>query len=195
MNSTLFRDMVTLMVMAFMAMVVMMLPHLNPLAVDQQKEPPGNLAARMCWTKGNVDVDMWLDGPGEPRAVGYSNDNGLLWNLTWDDLGTVADLTDVNCEHAFTRGIIAGEYTINAHCYRCAVLPIHVTLEVGVKLPNEQGKAKYKPLITTVLDLMSYGQERTVIRFAMNSDGSLVEDSVHSVYKSIRIPNADGDGM
>lgn len=192
MSSTVFRDVVLLAVLGFVFMVVAMLPYLNPEATKDETEPPGNVVVTVTWPPGNTDVDTWVTGPGEPLAVGYSNHNGLLWNLLRDDLGTQPDLTGLNFENAYTRGVPAGEYVVNVHCYRCPVLPVRVAVEVALKT-DLAGKGGMRVLATTSLDIVSAGQELTALAFRLREGGELVEGSMDSVYRPLRAASQGGD--
>ena len=63
------------------------------------------------------DVDLWVQAPGDV-PVGYSNKGGAVFNLLRDDLGQQLDLSGLNYETAYSRGIVPGEYTVNLHLYR-----------------------------------------------------------------------------
>lgn len=192
-NQVLFRDTLLNMLLMLVVIVALILPHLNPPSSKADAEPPGNLIVHIVWPKGNTDVDLWVDGPGELTPVGYSNKGGLLWNLLRDDLGSQPDATDMNYENAYTRGIVPGEYTINVHCYRCPVVPIDVAMEVSVNT-GEPGKSSLKPLVNTVTKLVTEGQERTAIRFTLRDDGTIEPGSMHSVAKKLRSATKSGDG-
>lgn len=185
MNNTVFRDFVLLMVMGFVAMVVWMLPHINPPATDMDTEPPGNVVAHILWPEGNTDVDLWVTGPGEVRPVGYSNKGGLLWNLLRDDLGTSPDATPLNYENAYTRGITPGEYIINVHCYRCPVPPVPVDVEISLKT-DDGAKSDMKILATTKAILEMTGEELTALRFKLTKDGELVKGSLNHLFQPLR---------
>lgn len=185
MNSTIFRDVLLLLLLGFMAMVVWMLPHINPPAKDAEAEPPGNVIAHITWPEGNNDVDMWVTGPEEMQPVGYSNKGGLLWNLLRDDLGNSPDATSLNYENAFTRGIVAGEYIVNVHCYRCPITPVPVQVEVSVKTENGN-KSSMKILATTSVTLGIEGEEQTALRFRLTPEGELVPGSLNHVFRPLR---------
>ncbi len=185
MNNTIFRDFTMLMVLGFVAMVVWMLPHINPPANEANAEPPGNVIAHITWPPGNTDVDLWVTGPGEALPVGYSNKGGLLWNLLRDDLGTQPDLTNVNYENAYTRGITPGEYIINVHCYRCPVVPVPVVLEVSIKSQTNT-KSKLEIIARTKTELRVNGEELTLLRFRLTKEGKLVKGSLGHFYEPLR---------
>lgn len=188
MNATLYRDILFNLLFAFFVLVVLMLPWLNPPAQEAKSEPPGNLIVHITWPPGNTDVDLWLDGPGELVPVGYSNKGGLLWNLLRDDLGDSPDATPLNYENAFTRGVIAGDYTINVHCFRCPVLPVPVDVEISVATDAEGAASKRAARIiaTSRVELRSSKQERTALRFTLDAEGNTDESSFSTVFKPLR---------
>jgi hypothetical protein len=102
MTGTVFRDFSMLMVLGFVAMVVWLLPHVNPPADSSEADPPGNVIVAITWPEGDTDIDLWVTGPGEIRPVGYSNKGGVLFNLLRDDLGHMPDATPLNYENAYS---------------------------------------------------------------------------------------------
>lgn len=191
MTNTVFRDFTLLMVMGFVAMVVWMLPHLNPPAQDRLDNPPGNVVVSIVWPEGDTDVDLWLYGPGEGRPVGYSNKSGSLWNLLRDDLGNSGDLTGFNYENAYTRGVAEGEYIINVHCYRCPRLPVPVQVEVRVKSGRDGGgKGSMRTLAVTTVTLAAPWEELTALRFRLDAEGRLVPGSMNHLYEPLRSARA-----
>ncbi len=183
-----FQDKLFLLVVGAFMMVYMMLPHLNPPANQMQAEPPGNVAVFIEWEPGPHDVDLWVTGPGEPKPVGYSNKSGRLWNLLRDDLGTSNDRTPSNHETSYTRGIEPGEYIINVHCFNCRSLPMRVDVEISVKRENTVGMKgiDINIIAITHVILKWNKQEKTAIRFRLDSEGDLVPDSVTNVYHKMK---------
>jgi hypothetical protein len=183
-TSTVFRDFTLLMMLGFVALVVWLLPHVNPPASEADADPPGNVVIAITWPEGDIDVDLWVTGPGELTPIGYSNRGGVLFNLLRDDLGRLPDATPLNYENAYSRGILAGEYIVNVHCYRCPVVPQQVDIEVSVN-DTSSGKAT-RMIATTSLDLTANGQEKTALRFKLDATGKLVADSLNSVFRPLR---------
>lgn len=180
MNKTTFRDMLMIMVLGFVFMIVAMVPHLNPPAKDDALKPPGNIIVHIMWPPGNVDVDMWVTGPGEPAPVGYSNPHGKLWNLLRDDLGTINDSTPLNYENAYTRGIVAGEYIVNVHCFRC---PSGKSVSVIVEVRIRKGSKLILVAISKINILPL--QEMTAVRFLIDEKGNLVPKSINRVQRHL----------
>jgi hypothetical protein len=187
-SDTVFRDVIMLALAGFMTIVILVLAHLNPRAVAakvQDMAPPGNVMVEANWPQElDSDVDLWVQAPGD-APVGYSNKGGAVFNLLRDDLGHQLDVSGLNYESSFSRGIIGGEYTVNLHLYRnrAATITIPVTVVVSVKagadLPARQ-------ILVSKLALSREGEERTVFRFRLSEAGTLVPGSVTSLQRPLR---------
>jgi hypothetical protein len=191
-SNTVFRDVIFLALAGFVAMVLLLLPHLNPPATAQEGTPaPGNVIVEISWPeKVDADVDLWVEAPGDV-AVGYSNKGGLIFNLLRDDLGGQADVTEINYEVSYSRGVPEGEYTVNVHLYRdmSGQLPLPVTVSVSVK---SAPTVAAKRILITKLQLEHQGQELTAFRFSLDADGRLVPASVHDLPKPLRAAKKSG---
>jgi hypothetical protein len=186
-TGTVFRDVIMLALAGFVVMVILLLPHLNPpgKAAQENTSPPGNVIVEVRWPDElDCDVDLWVEAPGD-RPVGYSNKGGLIFNLLRDDLGKRADATGMNYEVSYSRGIPAGEYTVNVHLYRntSGVFPIPVTVVTSVK---KSAKDSARQLLASKVELTREGEELTVYRFRLSEDGDLVPGSVHSLQRNLR---------
>ena len=185
-SDTVFRDVIFLALAGFIAVVLMLLPHLNPpAATENEVASPGNVIVEIRWPdESDADVDLWVQAPGDV-PVGYSNKGGKIFNLLRDDLGHRADATRLNYEMSYSRGVPSGEYTINVHLYRNPSnrLPMPVEVVVSVK-PNEGASAQQ--ILTTSINLRSEGEELTAFRFALTGKGDLQAGSVHDLPKPLR---------
>lgn len=186
-SGTVFRDVITLALCGFVAMVVLLLPHLNPpvqASTVESVTAPGNVIVEIRWPEGReADVDLWVQAPGDV-AVGYSNKGGAIFNLLRDDLGKFGDPTNLNYEISYSRGVPPGEYTANIHFYRNPDgQPIEVEMTVSAK-PTVQASAQQ--LLTTKLLLRREGEELTGLRFKLDAEGNLVANSVHNLHKPLR---------
>ena len=179
-----FRDFSLLTVLGFVAMVVWLLPHINPPAESSEADPPGNLIVAITWPEGDTDIDVWLTGPGELNPVGYSNKGGVLFNLLRDDLGDMPDATPLNYENAYSRGVVPGEYIVNVHCYRCPVVPQLVHVEVS--LNDGKSRKGTRPVASTRLKLTANGQEKTAFRFRIDAAGKVEPNSLNAVFRPLR---------
>jgi hypothetical protein len=186
-EGTVFRDVVMLALAGFVVLVIMLLPHLNPPGTKtaDAMTPPGNVIVEVRWPDEiDADVDLWVQAPGD-QPVGYSNKGGLVFNLLRDDLGRRVDITGLNYETSYSRGIVPGEYTINLHLYRnpSRTFPVPVTVVTSVKANGEESA---RQLVASEVLLASEGEELTVYRFELTDTASLVAGSVHSLYKPLR---------
>jgi hypothetical protein len=186
-GGTVFRDVVMLALAGFVVLVIMLLPHLNPPGARTADDttPPGNVLVEVRWPDEiDADVDLWVQAPGD-IPVGYSNKGGAVFNLLRDDLGSRADVTGLNYETSYSRGILAGEYTVNLHLYRNAskVYPVPVTVVTSVKRSADQAA---RQLLASKALLVREGEELTVYRFRLTDAGALVAGSVHSLDKPLR---------
>jgi len=183
-----FRDLIMLMLSGFVTVAVLMLAHINPkaaAATAKDSAAPGNVLVEANWPPDlDSDVDLWVQAPGDV-PVGYSNKGGAVFNLLRDDLGKQLDLSGLNYESAYSRGIVPGEYTVNLHLYRnrAAVADVPVTIVVSSK-PNVDAPAKQ--ILMSKIDLTREGEERTVFRFKLTESGAIVPGSVNSLPRPLR---------
>ncbi|MCZ6744791.1 MAG: hypothetical protein O7D31_08980 [Alphaproteobacteria bacterium] len=185
-DGTVFRDVIMLALLGFVTIVILLLPHLNPpVEANEPSQPPGNIIVELRWPDDvDADVDLWVEAPGD-MPVGYSNKGGRIFNLLRDDLGNTNDATKLNYEVAYSRGIPAGEYTVNLHLYRSKnrYLPIPAVVAVGIKADRN---AAVLPITTGNVELVRVGQEITVVRFAIDERGMLVPGSIHELQRDLR---------
>lgn len=183
-----FRDLILLMLTGFVTVAVLMLAHINPKAAAARATdtaPPGNVLVEATWPPGmDSDVDLWVQAPGD-MPVGYSNKGGAVFNLLRDDLGQQLDLSGLNYESSYSRGIVPGEYTVNLHLYRnrAGYPDVPVTVIVSTK-PTSADPARQ--VLMSKVDLTREGQERTVFRFRLSENGNLVPGSVNSLPRPLR---------
>ena len=183
-GDTVFRDMTMLALSGFIIIVLLLLPWLNIKAQDQAtKEPSGSVIVEAFWPEDrDVDVDLWVKAPSD-SAVGYSNMNGYYFNLLRDDRGNLFDRTPINYEISYTRGIAAGDYQANVHLYQTdGGPPIEVKIIISVVEPEQRART---PIIKKDVILKKFGQEITVARWTLASDGKLAPNSVHSLKRSL----------
>jgi hypothetical protein len=178
-----FRDLIMLMLSGFVTVAVLMLAHINPkaaAATAKDTAAPGNILVEANWPPDlDSDVDLWVQAPGDV-PVGYSNKGGAVFNLLRDDLGKQLDLSGLNYESAYSRGIVPGEYTVNVHLYRnrAPVADVPVTIVVSSK-PSVDAPAKQ--VLMSKVDLTREGEEHTVFRFKLTESGAIVPGSVNSL--------------
>ncbi len=183
-SGTIFRDVIMLALIGFVAMVVMLLPHLRKSEIEaQDHRAPGNVIVELHWpTHQEVDVDLWVMGP-HSTPVGFWNLGNQVFNLLRDDLGTEGDATDENYEVAYSRGIPAGEYIVNVHMY--GPVPEGMTVPATVVVSVRRELESTKQILKTLVKLKRRHQEETAFRFRLTSKGDLVENSVTTLRRRL----------
>lgn len=135
----------------------------------------------MTW-EGNADMDLWVKDP-QGHLVSFNRregGEGSLLSLNRDCLGsqtTEADehgdvVNKLNEEIISIRGVVPGEYIVNAHAYNMKDSP--KPLKVTVKL------IKTKPFAITITKEREYsstGDEQTFFRMVLDKDGGLTESN------------------
>ena len=181
---TVFRDVILLALIGFVAMVIMLLPHIRPVKTEtDEQRAPGNVIVEMQWPNDlPVDVDLWVKAPREV-PVGYWNQGGLTFNLLRDDLGIEGDATDRNYEVSYSRGIPPGEYIVNVHMY--GPLSKGDTVPVSIVVSVKKWLEDTRQLLATTVKLERHGQEETAFRFRLTSEGELVEGSVSTLRRPL----------
>lgn len=180
------RDVLLNAMLAIVILLILLLFQVNPPKQEESTdiESPGNVIVEISWPADrDVDLDLWVQAPGD-TPVGYSAKSGTIFNLLRDDLGKYQDITDVNLETAYSRGIPKGEYCINVHHYRGDNAgPIVVKVVVRSK---ENPDAPARVVASTDLTLNGPGQEKTAFRFRLDEKGVLQEGSLNHIFKPLR---------
>ena len=177
---TVFRDVILLALIGFVAMVILLLPHIKPTEVEtQDHKAPGNVIVALHWPSTMpYDIDLWVKAPRQ-APVGFWNMGGETFNLLRDDLGSEADATDENYEISYSRGIPAGEYIVNVHQY--GPLPADTVVKVSVVVSVRTRLEAARQILNTDVELSRQGQEVTAFRFRLDEEGGLVPDSVNTL--------------
>ncbi len=189
-SGTIFRDVTLLALAAFVAMVLMLLPFLNPGAEAESEadgiSDPGNVIVELVWPpERDADIDLWVRAPGT-LPVGFPNKGNAVVNLLRDDLGLFQDLTDINYEIVYSRGIVPGEWIVNVQAYRMEnpIRPDPIRVQVVVSVKRE-GEERPTPILEKKVELRYPRHETTVFRFALTGKGALVHGSVNDVRLSL----------
>lgn len=186
-ENTIFRDVIFLALIAFVAMLIIVIPFLADPKEKEELETlaPGNLMAEIVWDNNlNDDIDLWVFGPGEVGPVGYSNKSGLVWNLLRDDIGSGNDLTNLNYENSYSRGLAEGWYRFNVHWYNSpsGVVEIKVNMVISIKKPNEATKQ----LMAREVILTRTGKEVTVFNFYLNKEFNVEETTIDFDFECLK---------
>jgi hypothetical protein len=180
-TDTVFRDVILLTLVGFVAMVIMLLPHIQKKKEEaEDRKPPGNVIVEMHWPSDmNVDIDLWVKGP-KVTPVGFWNQGNDLFNLLRDDLGVDGDATNENYEITYSRGIRQGEYIVNVHAY--GIIPTGLVVPVTVVVSVRGKYDSARQILKTIVTLRQRNQEETAYKFRLNAEGDLVEGSVSTLH-------------
>lgn len=181
---TVYRDVIFLALVGFVAMVIMLLPHIKKSTEESQDhKAPGQVIVEMHWPQDlPYDVDLWVKAPGEP-PVGFWNQGGIVFNLLRDDLGDEGDATKQNYEVSYSRGIPAGEYVVNVHMY--GPLPDGTVIPVSIVVSTRQNFGHTRQILQTTVRLDHRNQEETAFSFRLNAEGDLQKESVSTLRRPL----------
>jgi hypothetical protein len=144
----------------------------------------GTLTIEMQWPMGSqTDMDLWVRPPGD-RPIGYSRKTGKFCDLIRDDLGALHDIASRATEIVACRRTPPGEYVINANAYAFrdqGAIPIRVFVR-----HQRPGNEEVDTLLTRSTTVDHDGQEVTVVRFTLDTDGAVVPGSVNNLYRELR---------
>jgi len=183
-TDTVFRDVILLTLVGFVAMVIMLLPHIQKKKEEaEDQKAPGNVIVEMHWPSNMyVDVDLWVRAP-RSTPVGFWNQGNDIFNLLRDDLGLEGDATNENYEISYSRGIRPGEYVVNVHMYGVVPTGLVVPVKVVVSVRGKYDSARQ--ILQTTLELRERNQEETAFRFRLTGEGDLVEGSVSTLRRPL----------
>ena len=180
-GSLAFTDLLFNALLGFVLMFVLAFLLINPVARSGAVDPKAEILITLGWPDGLADdVDLYVEDPAGELVWFRRREAGLM-HLDRDDLGELNDTIEVdgrkiknplNQEIVSVRGLRAGEYVVNAHLYRAdAAGPVPVTVKVE----------KLNPAVKVVFygsaQLETQGDERTLVRFQIRSDGAVGEVS------------------
>jgi hypothetical protein len=183
-SGTVFRDVLMLALIGFVAMVIMLLPHISKTQEETEEyTPPGNVVIEMHWPDElPVDVDLWVQAPNDV-PVGFWNQGSQYFNLLRDDLGLEGDASGRNYEVSYSRGILPGEYTVNVHMY--GKVPAGVVVPVRVIVSVKGQYDSLRQILETSVELQRRNQEVTAFRFRLTESGDLVQGSVTTLRRRL----------
>lgn len=162
---------------------------INPIAKKGDIIIKAEFIITMSWPKeSRDDIDLYVMDPQKVIVYFRQRDKGLL-HLDRDDLGYSNDVvvtesgsysTDFNEEHVTIRGIIPGEYIINAHWFGKGsgrigeLVPQSDTVEVTIKIEKLN---PYKLIWTGNKTLTAVGDEITFLRFTVDNKGEVISSN------------------
>jgi len=179
---------------------------INPITKKGDIEYKAEFMITLSWpTESYDDIDLYVKDPSN-NVVHYRNKDAGLTNLDRDDLGRSNDtvVTEsgtfenlLNEEHVTIRGILPGEYIVNAHWFSRSTTTIGKKGEVYV--PSDQVPVKIKieklnpySLVYSGEEVLSTpGGEVTFLRFYVDKDGKVTK--TNKLKYPITLKGSQGD--
>lgn len=168
---------------AFLFIIAFLL--IKPEAKKEDFERRAEFVVVMEWDNdANGDIDLYVEDPtGKQVSFRYHNHNYM--HLDKDDLGASNDTVinadgtistvKINREVVTIRGIIKGEYVINAHYYSLRsydkINPKKSVVTVRVELHKAN---PYSIMWAGEKTFSRRGQEETFLRFSLDKDGKVL---------------------
>ena len=171
-----FLDLLFNVLIGFVFLFIVSFLLINPVAKKADIIVKAEFLITVFWPDNlEDDIDIYVEDPAENLVWFKSREPGLM-HLDRDDLGKRNDevvtaagtiLFPENREIVTLRGIVPGEYTVNVHCYfKVGSDPVPVTVQIDKINP-------YSVVIRETIDLVNKGEEVTVTRFSVNSNGEV----------------------
>jgi hypothetical protein len=191
-----FTDMLFNVLLGFAFMVFISFALINPTAKTGAVDLKAEFIITMTWPDNNPnDMDLYVEDPAGNIVWYHSKEAGLM-HLDRDDRGDYKNTITVNGktirnpirqEMVTVRGIIPGEYVVNAHEF----------LDTSpVKMPVSLRVEKLNPTATVVFygthEFDHKGQEETYVRFTLDGDGQVTDLNTRakSLVRAVRTPAA-----
>jgi hypothetical protein len=191
-----FTDMLFNVLLGFAFMIFTAFALISPTAKTGAVDLKAEYIITMTWPDNNPnDMDLYVEDPAGNIVWYHSKEAGLM-HLDRDDRGDYKNTITVNGntirnpirqEMVTIRGIIPGEYVVNAHEF-LATLPEKMPVSVKVE--------KLNPIATVVFygthEFDHKGQEETYVRFTLGGDGQVIDLNTRSksLVQAVRTPSA-----
>lgn len=193
-----FTDMLFNVLLGFAFMVFIAFSLIHPTAKTGAVDVKGEFLITMNWPDNDPnDMDLYVQDPAG-NVVWYWSKEADLMHLDRDDRGDYRNTITVNGqkmrsslrqEMVTIRGIIPGEYVVNANEYvqmKSGVVPVSIKVE------------KLNPVATVVYygthDFDHKGQEETFVRFTIDAQGNVTDVNTGPFKALTRIVRAPGHG-
>jgi hypothetical protein len=186
-TDTAFLDLLFNSLIGFVGLFFLAYVLVNPKSEEEKKiDSKAEFIIIISWDKDfDDDVDSYVQDPAGHLVSFKRREDGLM-HLDRDDLGHRNDVIETqfgeikfeeNREIVTIRGIIPGEYVVNAHMYK-KVTNEPVTVKIQLDKINP-----YSVVVQKEVNLNAAGAEKTAFRFTIDKDGSVT--NINSLPKSL----------
>jgi hypothetical protein len=191
-----FTGMLFNVLLGFAFMIFTAFSLISPTAKTGTVDLKAEFIITMTWPDNNPnDMDLYVEDPAGNIVWYHSKEAGLM-HLDRDDRGDYKNTITVNGktirnpirqEIVTVRGIVPGEYVVNAHEF----------LDTSpVKMPVSVKVEKLNPTATVAFydthEFDHKGQEETYVRFTLDGDGQVTDLNTRakSLVRAVRTPAA-----
>ncbi len=182
-----FYDLLFNMLIAFVFLFIVALLAMNPKALKAGDVPAkAEYIITLSWPDFDPnDLDAWVQGPSG-EVVWFRSREADLMHLDRDDRGASNDtilvngtrvVNPLNQEVVTLRGVVPGEYVVNAHYYESKEAAESSDARSGQPVQANVAVVKVNPRAEVVFygqqKLAQRGDEATLVRFTVLPDGSV----------------------
>lgn len=182
-----FYDMLFNLLIAFVFCFIVALLSMNPKSLKAGDIPAkAEFILTLSWPDGDPnDIDTWVRDPAG-EVVWFRRREAGLMHLERDDRGLANDVVEIdgkriinplNQEVVTLRGIVPGEYVVNAFYYPGDGSADEPVLGKGGQVPITLSVVKINPKAEVVFHgqhtMQKPGEEFTMVRFTVLRDGNV----------------------
>jgi hypothetical protein len=192
-----FTDMLFNVLLGFAFMVFIAFSLINPTAKTGAVELKAELLITMNWPDNDPnDMDIYVQDPVGNVVWYHSREAGLM-HLDHDDRGSLREKMTVdgrtiqnplNQEIVTIRGVVPGEYVVNAHEFLA-----NTTNKIPVSIKVEKLNPTANVVFYGTHEFDHKGQEETFVRFVLDRDGKVSDVRTGppiSLVRAVRKPAA-----
>ena len=192
-----FTDMLFNVLLGFAFMVFIAFSLINPTAKTGAVDLKAELLITMNWPDNDPnDMDLYVQDPAGNIVWYHAREAGLM-HLDHDDRGSYREKITVNGrtiqnplnqEIVTIRGIVPGEYVVNAHEFLA-----NTNNKIPVSIKVEKLNPKATVLFYGTHEFDHKGQEETFVRFTLDGDGKVGDVNTGppvSLIRAVRKPMA-----
>ena len=174
-----FTDLLFNALLGFTMLFMVTIMFVNPLARLGSANLKAEFIITMSWPEHLADdLDVWVEDP-HGEVVSYLQKDAGWLHLDRDDRGEINDtimingkevIHRINQEVVTVRGIISGEYIVNAYFYTAASQhPVDVTLTIDKVNPT------LKTIFVDKITMLNQDEEHTFVRFKLDGKGEVLD--------------------
>lgn len=192
-----FTDMLFNVLLGFAFMVFIAFSLINPTAKTGAVDLKAELLITMNWPDNDPnDMDLYVQDPAGNIVWYHAREAGLM-HLDHDDRGSYREKITVNGrtiqnplnqEIVTIRGVVPGEYVVNAHEFLA-----NTNNKIPVSIKVEKLNPKATVIFYGTHEFDHKGQEETFVRFTLDSDGKVGDVNTGppvSLIRAVRKPMA-----